>query len=680
MTDDIAKLRAEIETHNKAYYNDDAPLISDADYDALVLRLKELENNYIPDLFSPLHTVGAEPAEGFAKITHGKPMLSLDNAFTVSDVDDFIKRVRKFLGLDADEALDITAEPKIDGLSCSLIYHHGILTKAATRGNGAVGEDVTDNIKTIADIPQKLLSDNIPEHIEIRGEIYIAHKDFEAMNANATQMGGKIFANPRNAAAGSLRQLNPRITASRPLKFFAYSWGECSALPESTQSGMMGWLKSQNFSVNPEFALCKNTTELMALYHRLAEKRAFLGYDIDGVVYKVNRLDYQDRLGFVSRHPRWAIAHKFSAEQAVTRLNAIDIQVGRTGSLTPVAKLEPVTVGGVRVSNATLHNAEEIKRKDVRIGDTVIIQRAGDVIPQIVSVLLDKRPVDSVEFIFPTHCPVCGSIALQSGDDVVTRCTGGLNCKAQACERLKHFVSKQAFDIDGLGEKQIEFFWEKGLITCPSDIFTLEEGDKQSLNKIKNYDGFGDKSVQKLFDNIRAKRNVPLDRFIFALGIRYVGETISRSLARTYKEWTVLYNLIQKTIHEQYGASFAELSDIGGVQMSVAARALCTFFEDDRNIQMVNDLLHYVTPYPLAEQQNTHPISGKNVIFTGSLQKFTRAEAKAKAESLGAKVVASISKKTDYVIVGEDAGSKLTKAQELGLTILNEEEWLEMVG
>ena len=461
------------------------------------------------------------------------------------------------------------------------------------------------------------------------------------------------FCNPRNAAAGSLRQLNSKITASRPLKFFAYAWGAASKVPYEKQSDMMAWLSDIGFSVNPEYKVCKTIDALIGFYNNINEARASLGYDIDGIVYKVNDLALQERLGFVSRHPRWAIAHKFAAEQATTILRDIEIQVGRTGALTPVAKLEPITVGGVVVSNATLHNSDEIERKDVRIGDTVVIQRAGDVIPQIVSVVLDKRSGDAVKFEFPKTCPVCGSDAIKQGDDVVVRCTGGMQCDAQVTERLKHFVSKKAFDIDGFGEKQIEIFWEKGLVKRPADIFTLEERDQNSFQKIKNFEGFGEKSVTKLFTAIQGKRNIELDRFIFALGIRYVGETISRGMARKYGNWETLYALIQKVIADKYiGPSFAELSDVGGTQMAVAAKALCGFFEEEDNDKLVQDLLEYVTPTALEAQDNDSAVAGKSVVFTGSLTKFTRAEAKAKAEQLGAKVVGTVSKKTDYLVAG----------------------------
>ncbi len=686
---EIIALREEIKKHNHAYYDNDSPLISDAAYDALVKNLKKLEAEYNQDdLFSvsPLDKIGGEVSEKFSKITHKTPMLSLDNAFSQADVDDFIKRVRKFLGLASETLLQITAEPKIDGLSCSLTYEKGILTKAATRGDGHIGEDVTANIKTIRDIPHILQGDKIPEYIEIRGEIYIKTDDFLAMNAEFAKIRSKQFANPRNAAAGSLRQLNSNITAKRPLTFFAYSVGTISEQVFTTQSDMMAWLNGAGFKTNTHFTVTDDISGLLNFYQKIQDNRSTLGYDIDGIVYKVNRLDYQQRLGFVTKYPRWAIAHKFSAEQGTTILTDITIQVGRTGALTPVAKLDAINIGGVVVTNATLHNADEIARKDIRIGDTVVIQRAGDVIPQIVSVVMDKRPASSEKFIFPKECPICYSPAMASGDDIVIRCTGGLHCSAQTVERLIHFVSKKAYDIDGLGEKQIQFFYEKGLIKTPADIFTLEARDKNSVTKIKNCDGFGDKSTQKLFEAIQAKTTIPLDRFIFALGIRYVGETIAKGVARTYKTFDNFYDIALKATHEISQKNLLatpyleQLSDIGGTQMRVAALSLCNFLSDTYNIDILNALLNYVTPLPADAQSKDSTISGKIVVFTGSLSLFTRQEAKATAESLGAKVTNTISKKTDYLIAGEDAGSKAQKAQEVGVTILNEQEWLDMIG
>ncbi|MFT6084649.1 MAG: DNA ligase (NAD+), partial [Alphaproteobacteria bacterium] len=592
----IEQLRQRITLYNAAYYDQDAPLISDAEYDALMQELRELEGNK-SDLFSPLHQVGGTVSEKFAKITHRIPMLSLDNAFNKGDVESFIKRIRKFLGLDTSDLLEITSEPKIDGLSCSLTYEKGILIKAATRGDGQVGEDVTMNIKTIGDIPHQLQGDQIPDIIEIRGEIYMRTDDFIAMNERLAKIGSKSFANPRNAAAGSLRQLNSAVTASRPLKFFAYAMGYSSEQFFKTQSDIMTWFKAVGFETNSAFTVAQNSTSLIDFYHEIEAQRSRLGYDIDGIVYKVNQLDYQDRLGFVTKYPRWAIAHKFSAEQATTTLRDITIQVGRTGALTPVGKLDPVNVGGVIVSNATLHNAEEIARKDIRINDTVIIQRAGDVIPQIVKVIADKRDADSKPFIFPDTCPECHSPALASGDDIVIRCSGGLHCPAQIIERLIHFVSKKAYDIDGLGEKQIRFFYEKKFIQTPADIFTLEERNKKSVTKIKNFDGFGDKSTEKLFASIQSKINIALDRFIFALGIRYVGESIAKGLAKTYQTWEAFYDIAMKATHEQTQKNLLatpyleQLSDIQGTQMRVAALSLCEFLSDLHNVTIVDNLL-----------------------------------------------------------------------------------------
>jgi len=682
----IQALHKIIEKYNKAYYEHDAPLVPDSEYDALIQELRALEGN-MPDLFSPLHKVGGRAAEKFSKITHKKPMLSLDNAFNLGDVDDFIKRIRKFLGLDLKETLEITAEPKIDGLSCSLTYEKGHLIKAATRGDGQIGEDVTENIKTISDIPHYLKVDQIPDFIEIRGEIYIGTDDFLKMNEAFAKIGTKSFANPRNAAAGSLRQLNSAVTASRPLKFFAYTIGAMTSEETYflTHDALINWLKQAGFETNPHFIMAKNSKELMQFYHDIQEKRHILGYDIDGIVYKVNRLDYQERLGFVTKYPRWAIAHKFSAEKSITTLNDIHIQVGRTGALTPVGRLSPVNVGGVIVSNATLHNAEEIARKDIRIGDTVIVQRAGDVIPQIIEVVIEQRPENTQPFEFPKNCPECNSPTFTTKDDIVIRCSGGLKCPAQIIERLIHFVSKKAYNIDGLGEKQIRFFYNKGMIKEPADIFTLQSRDKNSVTKIKNFDGFGDKSTQKLFESIASKTEISLDRFIFALGIRYVGETIAKGLARSYKSWDRLHQLIMKAVDENQQDNLLatpyleQLSDVQGAQMRVAAISLRDFFSDVQNSLLVDNLLRYVTPLPFDEVIQQSAISGKIIVFTGSLSLFTRQEAKATAEKLGGKVTATITKKTDYLVAGRDAGSKAEKAQALSIPVLSESEWSELI-
>ncbi len=690
--DEIARLRAEITRHDELYHGQDAPTISDAAYDALRRKLMELEakNPDLTKVDSPSTKVGAAPADGFGKIKHAVPMLSLGNAFEDADVGDFTDRVRRFLNIAGSEPLAFTAEPKIDGLSISLRYERGRFVQAATRGDGTEGENVTVNVATIRQIPKQLQpreTADIPDIIEVRGEIYLGHDDFAQLNAAQATNGDKIFANPRNAAAGSLRQLDASITASRPLRFFAYTWGEASSLPADTQAGVVAAFKRWGLPVNPLLRLCTSGEDLLAYYHEIGESRSALGYDIDGVVYKVDRLDLQERLGFVSRAPRWAIAHKFPAEQATTTLLGIDIQVGRTGALTPVAKLQPITVGGVVVSNATLHNADEIARKDVRVGDTVIVQRAGDVIPQVVSVVIEKRTADSEPYQFPDRCPACGSPAIRDADpesgtsDVVRRCTGGLLCPAQAKERIKHFVSRNAFDIEGLGDKQIEAFYDDGRVTRPADIFTLAERDKRSLKKLKDQKGFGQKSVEKLWAAIDARRTMALDRFIYALGIRHVGEGTSRDLAKAYGTFEPLRAGIDAAIAGGRDSdAYHDIDNIEGIG-ETAVDALVAFFGDNENARAVDDLLTHVTVAPFERVAvSASAITGKTVVFTGTLTRITRSEAKAKAERLGAKVAGSVSKKTDYVVAGEDAGSKLTKARELGLNVLTEEEWLALTG
>jgi DNA ligase (NAD+) len=682
------RLAREIRRHDELYYRQDAPEISDAEYDALRRRLEEIEAAHpsarLAD--SPTDTVGAAPVEAFGKIRHAVPMLSLSNAFADEDVVEFADRIRRFLRL-AEDDLAFTAEPKIDGLSIALRYEHGRFVQAATRGDGFEGENVTENVRTIAEVPHRLSGRDHPEVFEVRGEIYLGHEDFRRLNEKQAAEGLKVFANPRNAAAGSLRQLDARMTASRPLRFFAYAWGEASRLPSDRQSGIYEAFRNWGLPVNPLARTCRSTEEMLAYYREIGERRAKLGYDIDGVVYKVDRLDLQDRLGFVSRSPRWAIAHKFPAEQATTVLRAIEIQVGRTGSLTPVAKLEPVSVGGVVVANATLHNEDEIARKDIRIGDTVIVQRAGDVIPQVVSVVADKRPSDAVPFVYPTTCPACGSHAVRETDertgtsDVVRRCTGGLICPAQAKERLKHFASRNAVDIEGLGEEKVELFYGEGLIMRPADIFTLAERNKRSLTKIENRKGFGKKSVENLFQAIEARRTIPLERFIFALGIRHIGETTARDLARAYG--TLEAFRVAATAAADGGRdsdAYREIDNIEGIGETVVD-ALVDFFSEPHNIEALDDLLREVTVAPFVRiQTRTSPVTDKTVVFTGSLERMTRNEAKAMAERLGAKVAGSVSKKTDYVVAGADAGSKLAKARELGVAILTEDEWLTLVG
>jgi len=684
--EELARLAAEILRYDEAYYRDDAPAISDADYDGLRNRNSEIEAAF-PELRredSPNLRVGAAPSEAFAKITHRVGMLSLGNAFNDEDVAEFDERIRRFLGLEADAELAFTAEPKIDGLSISLRYDKGRLIEAATRGDGAVGENVTANVARIAAIPQRLKGRNVPETIDIRGEIYMSHDDFSALNATQAEVSGKVFANPRNAAAGSLRQLDASITASRPLAFFAYAWGEASELPGETQVEVVSAFGRWGLPINPLMKVCSSPDVMLAFYRDIANRRAELGYDIDGVVYKVNRLDYQRRLGFVARAPRWAIAHKFPAEQAVTVLRDIEIQVGRTGSLTPVAKLEPVTVGGVVVSNATLHNEDEIARKDVRIGDTVVVQRAGDVIPQIVRVLDEKRPAGAEPFRFPTVCPACGSHAVREIDektgkaDAVRRCTGGLICPAQRVERLKHFVSRGAFDIEGLGEKSIQAFYDDGLIQAPPDIFTLEARDRQSLTKLKDREGWGAQSARKLFAAIDERREVAFDRFIYGLGIRHVGETTAKVLARAYGDAQTFKTGMIAAGAGPEAEAWGDLINIDGIGGTVAL-AIVEFFAEPHNVRVVDELLEHVRPQPLESVQNDSPVAGKTVVFTGTMEKMTRNEAKAQAERLGAKVAGSVSKKTDYVVVGADAGSKLKKARDLGVNVLSEDDWLAMV-
>jgi len=684
---ELERLAGEIAQHDAAYYQKDAPVISDAEYDALRRRNDTIEARF-PDLVredSPSKTVGAAPVGAFGKVAHKVAMLSLSNGFDDEDVVEFWNRIRRFLNLKDDETLEVTAEPKIDGLSASLRYEKGRFVVGATRGDGREGENVTENLRTIADIPEKLHGKNIPDVFEVRGEVYMSHADFAALNKRQEEAGKPVFANPRNAAAGSLRQLDPKITASRPLRFFAYAWGDTSEVPGETQADVMAAFTKWGFQVNPLFGVCNAIEDIIAFYHKVEEGRADLGYDIDGVVYKVNRLDWQQRLGFVSRSPRWALAHKFPAEQAFTKLLGIDIQVGRTGALTPVARLEPVTVGGVVVSNATLHNEDEIARKDIRIGDTVVVQRAGDVIPQIVRVVEDKRPKGAEPYEFPTTCPACGSHAVReinekTGEaDVVRRCTGGLICPAQAVERLRHFVSRNAFDIEGLGEKQIAAFYADGLIKQPSDIFTLEDRDTKNLKKLKDREGWGGTSVKKLFAAIDDRRRIDLDRFIFGLGIRHVGETNARLLARTYGTLDHFVEEMEKAADPESEAH-RDLLAIDGVG-EVLAEALVDFFAEEHNRDVLKALGEAgVVTVPLAAQDTSSPVAGKTVVFTGSLERMTRAEAKARAEQMGAKVSGSVSAKTDLVVAGADAGSKLTKANALGVKVISEDEWIEMAG
>ncbi|MCX7899183.1 MAG: NAD-dependent DNA ligase LigA [Methylocystis sp.] len=678
-----ARLHEEIAAHDRRYYEDDAPTISDAAYDALRRRYEALEKAF-PELVTPeslTRKVGAKPSEKFARVKHAVAMLSLGNVFSDEEVHDFVSRVRRFLGLAADAPLAFTAEPKIDGLSCSLRYEKGRLVLAATRGDGYEGEDVTNNIRTIGEVPHVLHGD-APSVLEVRGEVYMTHADFSALNARQKAAQKQVFANPRNAAAGSLRQLDAKITAARPLHFFAYGWGEASELPARTQWGVLAAFGRYGLQVNPRTKLCADADEMLAQYRAIEAQRATLGYDIDGVVYKVDDIALQERLGFVSRAPRWAVAHKFPAERATTILRDIEIQVGRTGALTPVARLEPVTVGGVVVSNATLHNEDEIARKDIRIGDTVVVQRAGDVIPQIVEVIRDKRPAHAKRYEFPHVCPRCGSTALREIDektgeaDVVRRCTGSLVCPAQAVERLKHFASRNAFDIEGLGDKQIEYFFDEGLIKTASDIFTLHEREKYLPRRLVEREGYGETSVRNLFAAIEARRKIPINRFLYALGIRHVGETNARRLARHFGDFESLRETARHAAPESEAR--AAIDSIDGVGPTVA-EALYDFFVEPHNEKELDALLKQVTIEPMPAVASS-PVAGKTVVFTGSLERLTRDEAKAQAERFGAKVAASVSKKTDLVVAGPGAGSKLAKAAELGVEVISEEEWFRRTG
>nr|WP_316654968.1 NAD-dependent DNA ligase LigA [uncultured Gellertiella sp.] len=698
---ELAFLAAEIAKHDALYHGKDQPEISDADYDALKRRNEAVETAF-PALVradSPSRRVGAAPLPTFAQITHSRPMLSLDNTFSDEDVRDFVMGVYRFLGRLPDNSIAFTAEPKIDGLSMSIRYERGRLVHAATRGDGTTGENVTANILTIAEIPQ-ILPQGVPEVVEVRGEVYMARSDFQALNAQMEAEGKQTYVNPRNTAAGSLRQLDAKVTAARKLRFFAYAWGEMSEMPAETQFGMVETFARWGFPVNPLMKRLSGLEDILAHYRAIGLQRPDLDYDIDGVVYKVDRLDLQERLGFRSRSPRWATAHKFPAEQAVTRLTHIDIQVGRTGALTPVARLEPVTVGGVVVTNATLHNEDYIRGlgnsgepiregRDIRIGDTVIVQRAGDVIPQIVDIEPEKRPAESVAYDFPAKCPVCGSHAVRDVNektgkvDAVRRCTGGFVCKAQAVEHLKHFVARNAFDIEGLGTKQVDFFFESEdpsiqIRTAP-DIFTLERRQQAALAKLENRDGFGRTSVRKLFDAINSRRSIALHRLIFALGIRHVGETTAKLLARAYGTYADFAQAMEAAA-PMFGEAWNELNAVEGIG-EVVATSIVEFYKEPRNREVIDRLLEEITPAEAERPQTSgSPVAGKTVVFTGSLEKMTRDEAKARAESLGAKVAGSVSKKTDIVVAGPGAGSKLEKARELGVQTMDEDEWLALIG
>lgn len=688
---ELARLADLLAAANTAYHTQDAPEMSDAEYDAAKRRNAEIEARF-PELKrddSPTDQVGAAPAEGFSKVRHRVRMLSLANAFDDDDIMDFDRQVRAFLGFSAEEPLAFTAEPKIDGLSLSLRYEHGELVQAATRGDGGEGENVTANARTIDDIPQRL--SGAPDVLEVRGEVYMSHDDFARLNESQSAKGGKTFANPRNAAAGSLRQLDSQITEARPLRFFAYAWGELSDPLADTQMGAIEKLADLGFSTNPLTKIVETPEAMLEHYHAIEEQRATLGYDIDGVVYKVNDLALQQRLGFRSTTPRWAIAHKFPAELAWTRLEAIDIQVGRTGALSPVARLTPVTVGGVVVSNATLHNEDYIAGrdskggdirggKDIRVGDWVQVYRAGDVIPKVADVDLTKRPDDAEPYAFPDSCPECGSEAIREEGDAVRRCTGGMICPAQAVEKLKHFVSRAAFDIEGLGAKQVEaFYFDEGLpIREPADIFTFARRDGAALAKLKNRDGWGEKSAAKLFEAIEERRRIPLNRVIFALGIRHVGENSANLLARHYGDWPT-FEAAMTGASPEGGAAWEELLSIDGVGETMATSLVTTFHQEAERAS-IDRLVAELDIEPVeAPQTEGSPVAGKTVVFTGTLEKMTRAEAKARAESLGAKVSGSVSAKTDLLVAGPGAGSKAKKAAELGIETIDEDGWLDLI-
>lgn len=669
---ELERLALDIARHNRLYHTDDAPEISDSDYDSLVRRNAELEGQF-PHLVradSPSRLVGAAPAAHLSKVRHALPMLSLENAFGEEGVRDFIGRVRRFLSLAGDEAVALTAEPKIDGLSCSLRYEKGVLVLAATRGDGTTGEVVTANVATISDIPQQLKGE-APDVFEIRGEVYMSKADFAALNARQEADGGKIFANPRNAAAGSLRQKDAAVTAARPLRFYAHGWGEASALPADSQSGVMAAIAAWGVPIAEDLKRVTEMGALLAHYRAIEAKRADLPFDIDGVVYKVDRLDWQKRLGQIGKAPRWALAHKFPAQRAETILRGIDIQVGRTGKLTPVARLEPVTVGGVVVTNATLHNRDEIERLGARPGDRVVVQRAGDVIPQIVEVLTrgEARPA----FVFPDHCPQCGSEAVAEEGEIDVRCTGGLICPAQRFERLRHFVSRGALDIEGLGEKSIAEFIALGWLNEPADIYRLRERRDELVGR----EGWQSKSVDALIGAIEAKRAPDADRLLFGLGIRHVGSVTARDLMKAFATLPRLREIAQAA-RAGDDEAIAELISIEGVGPTVV-EALGDFFHEPHNIEAWDDLLREISPPPFKLETLDSPVTGKTIVFTGSLEALSRDEAKAQAEALGAKAAASVSAKTDLVVAGPGAGSKLKKAAELGIEVIDEAAWLEIV-
>lgn len=699
---EITDLKLKLKAHNESYYTHDAPKISDAKYDEMKSQLERYREKY-PEFFDKkdeiLDSVGAKPLSAFKKIDHAKPMLSLSNGFSKEDISDFIDRVKRFLGLDKKEQnpdlfsvvqevseneLDFFCEVKIDGLSFSARYENGILKNVATRGDGKTGEDVTQNVKTIKNFPHKLKTENPPKIFEIRGEIYMSKAEFVKLNASQEEKGAKVFANPRNAAAGSLRQLDSKITESRNLKYFAYSHGEMSEdFSCKSQAELIDSLQKFGFQTESHSKICKNIDEIIDLYQKVSDKRYQLDYDIDGMVYKVNDYNLQDRLGYISNSPRFAIAHKFAAEKSKTEIEDIIIQIGRTGALTPVAILKPVNIGGVLVTRATLHNQDEIRRKDIRIGDLVLVQRAGDVIPQVLKSFKEERDSSSQEFSFPESCPVCGSKIIQNDEDVVLRCSGGMNCSAQLKELLKHFVSKDAFDIAGLGKKQIENFFEEGLIKSFSDIFTLEKRDENSEKKLAQKEGWGEKSTQNLFTAINEKRKISFERFIYAIGIRHVGITTAKLIAAHFENYqnfkNNMLNFAQKSAEEiSVDQNFQDFVNIDGIGEKMA-QAIIEYFKEEKHINFLNDLESEIEIKDAEKIEANSIYAKKSIVFTGTLQNITRAEAKKKAEDLGMKVVGSVSAKTDYVVAGEAAGSKLKKAQELGVEILSEDQWQEML-
>jgi DNA ligase (NAD+) len=691
---ELKRLAYEIALNDKRYYQEDAPKITDAAYDALRERNAAIEARF-PHLVrsdSPSKRVGAAPTGRFKKVRHAVPMLSLDNAMAEQDVVDFVARIRRFLKLSEDEKITFRAEPKIDGLSMSLRYEHGALTVAATRGDGNEGEDVTANIRTLKAVPHKLKGKSVPAVCEVRGEVYMTKADFLKLNERQKKAGEQIFANPRNSAAGSLRQKDPAVTAARPLGFFAYAWGEMSEMPAESQSAMIKWFKSCGFDTNPLTKLCHSLDELLAFHRDIEQRRSHLDYDIDGVVYKVDRLDWQERLGFVSRSPRWAIAHKFPAEHATTVLKDIEIQVGRTGALTPVGKLEPVGVGGVIVQNVTLHNEDYIKGiggdgepirggHDLRIGDTVIIQRAGDVIPQVVDVVIKKRHHSAKPYHFPTKCPchlhtpVVRETTATGEEGARARCTGEFACPFQKIEHLKLFASRRAFDIEGLGEKQVELFFENGWVKEPADIFTLQAHNNKI--KLEAQEGYGETSVRNLFAAIAERREISLDRFIFALGMRHVGETTALALARGYGSWKAFHAACMKVAEgdEEATAEMDALDQIG----DTVIESIKDYFGESHNRHIVERLTKEVDIRDVQRPRTHSKIAGKTVVFTGTLEQMTREEAKAQAERLGAHASGSVSKKTDFVVAGPGAGSKLSEAKKLGVKVLSEDEWLKLI-